>query len=97
MSQVVTEGQGGPVALPGTAYLSVRFTPAQAHDERGRSTAEVPPGSIGYPTLRGWAAAGDFEGHVGFGLGLRGTLPVRLAESRRADGTQAISVDVRRS
>ncbi|MGW4156848.1 AMIN-like domain-containing (lipo)protein [Micromonospora chersina] len=98
--QVVTEGRGAPVELPGTAFLSVRFDPAQAHDARGASTADVPPPRIGYPTLRGWAAAGDFEGHLSFGLGLRppagGTLPVRLGESTRPDGTHVVAVDVRR-
>ncbi|MET7969538.1 hypothetical protein [Micromonospora sp. NPDC005305] len=98
--QVSTEGRGAPVELPGTAYLSVRFDPAQAHDARGAGTATLPPARIGYPTLRGWAAAGDFEGHLSFGLGLRplagGTLPVRLGEATRADGTHVVAVDVRR-
>ncbi|MET8835630.1 hypothetical protein ABZV78_17175 [Micromonospora sp. NPDC004540] len=98
--QVWTEGRGAPVELPGTAYLSVRFDPAQAHDARGAGTADVPPSRIGYPTLRGWAAAGDFEGHLSFGLGLRppagGTLPVRLGEAIRPDGTHVVAVDVRR-
>ncbi|MGY0005123.1 AMIN-like domain-containing (lipo)protein [Micromonospora sp. I033] len=100
VAQVVTEGRGAPVELPGTAYLSVRFDPAQAHDARGAGTADLPPSRIGYPTLRGWAAAGDFEGHLSFGLGLRppagGTLPVRLGEATRPDGTHVVSVDVRR-
>jgi hypothetical protein len=30
---------GAREPLPGTAILLVRFTPAQAHDEAGRSTA----------------------------------------------------------
>ncbi|MFG3302595.1 hypothetical protein [Micromonospora chersina] len=98
--QVLTEGRGAPVELPGTAWLSVRFEPAQAHDARGAGTADVPPSRIDYPTLGGWAAAGDFEGHLSFGLGLRppagGTLPVRLGESTRPDGTHVVAVDVRR-
>ncbi|MFI7211679.1 hypothetical protein ACIBP4_12625 [Micromonospora maritima] len=99
--QVETEGRGAPVTLPGTAYLSVRFDPAQAHDARGGGTADVPPAAIGYPTLLGWAAAGDFEGHLSFGLGLLppdgGRLPIRLGESTRPDGTHVVSVDVRRA
>ncbi|QLQ36766.1 AMIN-like domain-containing (lipo)protein [Micromonospora robiginosa] len=98
--QVVTEGRGAPVELPGTAYLSVRFSPARGHDARGGGTADVPPAAIGYPTLLGWAAAGDFEGHLSFGLGLQppdgGLVPVRLGESTRPDGTHVVSVDVRR-
>ncbi|WDQ02289.1 hypothetical protein PVK74_10960 [Micromonospora chalcea] len=99
--RVVTEGRGAPVALPGTAYLSVRFEPAQAHDARGGGTADLPPAAIRFPTLRGWAVAGDFEGHLSFGLGLLppddGRLPVRLGESTRPDGTHVVAVDVRRS
>ncbi|MCZ7436637.1 hypothetical protein O7598_09565 [Micromonospora sp. WMMC241] len=98
--QVVTEGRGAPVELPGTTYLSVRFSPAQAHDARGGGTADMPPAAIGFPTLLGWAAAGDFEGHLSFGLGLQppdgGRVPVRLGEATRADGTHVVSVDVRR-
>ncbi|WFE41190.1 hypothetical protein [Micromonospora sp. WMMD998] len=100
VARVVTEGRGAPVELPGTAFLSVRFSPAQAHDARGGGTARVPPAVIDYPTLLGWAAAGDFEGHLSFGLGLRvpegELLPVRLAESTRPDGAHVVSVDVRR-
>ncbi|MFI2714229.1 hypothetical protein ACH495_29325 [Micromonospora sp. NPDC018662] len=98
--QVVTEGRGDPVELPGTAYLSVRFSPAQAHDARGGRTADVPPAAVGYPTLLGWAAAGDFEGHLSFGLGLRspdgGRVPVRLGEFTRPDGAHVVAVNVRR-
>lgn len=100
VSRVESDGSGEPVDLPGDAFLSVRFDPAQGHDSAGRSTVSAAPRAIGYPTLRGWAPAGDFEGYLSFGLGLRtgGTrLPVRLAESTRPDGTHVVSVDVRRS
>ncbi|MFI7576537.1 hypothetical protein [Micromonospora sp. NPDC049497] len=91
------DGSGDPVVLPGTAFLAVRFQQAQAHDEAGRSTlVAAPPRTIGYPTLLGWAPAGDFEGQVSVGLGLSGRWPVRLAESTRPDGIHVVSVDVRR-
>ncbi|MFR9780492.1 hypothetical protein ACL02O_31135 [Micromonospora sp. MS34] len=97
--RVESGGSGDPVRLPGNAFLTVRFDPAQVHDGAGRSTVSAPPRTIGYPTLRGWAPAGDFEGYVSFGLGVRtpGTpLPVRLGESTRPDGTHVVSIDVRR-
>ncbi|SBT43883.1 AMIN-like domain-containing (lipo)protein [Micromonospora auratinigra] len=96
VDRLQAEGQDAVVELPGAADLAVRFSPAQAHDEHGRATASVPPATIGYPTLRGWAAAGDFEGQVSFGLGVARTVPVRCGESTRPDGTHVISVDVRR-
>ncbi|MFE9690793.1 hypothetical protein [Micromonospora sp. NPDC005806] len=100
VARVESDGSGTPVSLPGNAFLAVRFDPAQAHDSSGRSTVSAPPRAIGYPTLRGWAPAGDFEGYVSFGLGVQtsGTrLPLRLGESTRPDGTHVVSVDVRRS
>ena len=100
VSRVESDGSGAPVDLPGNAFLSVRFNPAQGHDSSGRSTVSAPARTIGYPTLRGWAPAGDFEGYLSFGLGVQttgGRLPVRLAESTRPDGTHVVSVDVRRS
>ncbi|SCF03010.1 AMIN-like domain-containing (lipo)protein [Micromonospora mirobrigensis] len=95
--EVTTDGRGTPVRLPGAAFLSVAFRTAQAHDAHGASTVTTaPPAAIGLPTLRGWADAGDFEGQVSFGLGLTRAVPVRLAESTRADGGHVVSVDVRR-
>lgn len=100
VSRVQSDGSGDPVSLPGSTFLALRFDPAQAHDSAGRSTVSAPPRSIGYPTLRGWAPAGDFEGYVSFGLGVQtpgARLPVRLGESTGPDGTHVVSVDVRRS
>ncbi|MFC0003010.1 AMIN-like domain-containing (lipo)protein [Micromonospora siamensis] len=95
--QVTTDGSGTPVRLPGAAFLSVAFRSAQAHDAHGASTVTTaPPAAIGFPTLRGWADAGDFEGQVSFGLGLTRAVSVRLAESTGADGGHVVSVDVRR-
>ncbi|WP_200212459.1 AMIN-like domain-containing (lipo)protein [Micromonospora coerulea] len=100
VSRVESDGSGDPIDLPGDGYLSVRFDPAQGHLNSGRISYAAPAPAIGYSTLRGWAPAGDFEGRLGFGLGLRtagAPLPVRLAESTRPDGLHVVSVDVRRS
>lgn len=100
---VVADGTGDPVSLAGNAFLRIQFDPAQAHDEHGRvSVSESPGPRLDYPTLRGYALAGDFEGHVTHGLGLQvapgsdQALPVRALELTRPDGTRVVAVDVRR-
>ena len=88
----VTDQAGRPVALRGKAFLAVTFEPARAHDPGGEptvSTATLTPGS---PVLRQVRFAGDFEGRVSFGLGLRGRGGFRVAELR--DPTR-VAVDVR--
>lgn len=101
--EVTAAGTGDRVPLPGNAFVYVQFHPAQAHDERGRSSIVSSPDlSLGLPTLRGYGSAGDYEGHVSYGLGLQvpaasdHTLPIRALQLTRADGTRIVAVDVRR-
>jgi hypothetical protein len=95
------EATGNPVALPGNAFLRVTFFDARTTDDSGHAT-DRPREQQGYPTLRGYGFAGDFEGHVTFGLGIQvapgsdQALPIRVGESVRPDGTHVVSVDVRR-
>ena len=95
------DGSGEPVSLPGNSILRITFTDAQAHDDQGRTTAR-PGTTLGFPTLKGYAVAGDFEGHVTYGLGIQvapnsdQALPIRVGELVRADGTYVVAVDVRR-
>jgi hypothetical protein len=83
---VVRDPRGDPVSLPGNAFLQLVFTDATA------SVTASPPSSIGYQNLKGYAPAGDFEGHVTYGLGLMTrpnsdqALPVRLGELMKSDG-----------
>jgi hypothetical protein len=100
---VPAEGTGDPLPLPGNAFVRIRFTPAQAHDEQGRPTLAVALRTpLDFPTLRGYGFGGDFEGHLTFGLGLRvavnsdQVLPLRIGELVRPDGSQVVAVDVRR-
>jgi hypothetical protein len=100
---VAAEGRGNPLPLPGNAFVRIRFTPAQAHDEQGRPTVPVAPvTALDFPSLRGYGFGGDFEGYLTFGLGLRvaansdQVLPVRIGELVRADGSHVVAVDVRR-
>lgn len=101
--RVEADGSGNPIRLSGNAFLRVRFDQAQAHGADGRTTVLSSPGpEIGFPTLRGYGAAGDFEGVVSYGIGVQVTagsdqvLPIRLGESTRADGSFVVSIDVRR-
>ena len=100
--QVVMDGSGNPVTLDGNGFLSVVFQRAQAHDDAGRSTVvDAPPRLTGMSTLVSYAPAGDFEGHVSFGVGVRvpagsdKTPPIRVGELARSDGSYVVYLDVR--
>jgi hypothetical protein len=103
--QVVSDGKGAPIPLPGNVFLNVVFTETQAHnDSGGSSVVAAPPASIAYPNLKGYAPAGDFEGYVTYGLGLQsgsGALPIRLGELKKSDGSggffYVVFVDVKTS
>jgi hypothetical protein len=90
---VLNEGEGSPIPLQGNAFLRVGFVDAQAHDEAGASTVGAsPPATIGFANLRSYGFAGDFEGHVTYGLGIQvapgsdQALPIRAGELKRPDG-----------
>jgi hypothetical protein len=69
---VRADGSGKVISMRGNYYLLVRLTPAVAHDDSGTATYNGPHKFwVGYPQLRQVAFAGDFEGTVSFGLGLR--------------------------
>lgn len=58
--------------LRGRRFISVRLTPASAHNRSGDSVYSGPRlRRYHLPTLRGVAFTGDFEGHVSFGFSLR--------------------------
>ncbi len=104
--QVVSDGSGNPVPLPGNAFLRIVFDPAQAHDAAGRSTVRyAAPTPVGLGNLAGYAPAGDFEGYVTYGLGVRvapgsdQTPQIRTGQVSRPDpsgGTAyVVAIDVR--
>jgi hypothetical protein len=72
---VVQDAKGTQVPLPGRSFLRVTFHPAT---ETGTLPTGPPqntgPGVVSpyFPTLLQVSAAGDFEGHLSFGLGLSG-------------------------
>jgi hypothetical protein len=73
------EGSGRVVRLPGKQKMFLSLSPAYAHDRRGHSVYDGPrKQALGFPTLRGVAFLGDFEGSVTFGFGLDGRAPFRI-------------------
>jgi hypothetical protein len=76
VTQLIADGSGAPIRMAGRAIVSVQFTPARAHNDRGRATA---PGHANpnLPIVRQIVSAGDFEGVVTYGIGL-----ARKAETR---------------
>ncbi|HEY8472595.1 MAG TPA: hypothetical protein VIL37_08160 [Natronosporangium sp.] len=69
-----------PVDLPGRRFLLVVFTPAQAHTDDGTSLISPGRKTLDYPMMRGFALAGDFEGHVSIGIGLDDVVGYRVGE-----------------
>jgi hypothetical protein len=77
--QVVADGSGKPVAVPGKRFLLIVLNPAQAHTDDGTTTV-TGVHNVGLPMLRAYAIAGDFEGHVSVALGLNATAGYRVGE-----------------
>jgi hypothetical protein len=91
--EVLSEGPGTPIPLEGNAFLRVGFIDAQQHDNAGASTLkESPRNPLGLPNLKSYGLAGDFEGHVTYGLGIQvapnsdQVLKIRAGELKKPDG-----------
>ncbi|MBD0292308.1 MAG: hypothetical protein ICV70_01870 [Jiangellaceae bacterium] len=86
------EGTGQPIALEGNGFLRIGFVDATAHDDSGSTIGRAPDESLGFQNIRSYGFAGDFEGHVTYGLGLQvapdsdQVLPVRAGELEKPDG-----------
>lgn len=99
VSAITSPGTGEQLPVPGaTAILRVRFQDAQAHDEAGRSCIRSAPApTLGFPAIRGYVQAGDFEGVLDFGIAV-GVKPagaagrVRTVEVERLEGGQHLSI-----
>jgi hypothetical protein len=77
VNQIEADGSGSPIALPGYGVLRVAFTPAQAHTQDGTASTILsqPASNLGMTRMHGYAQAGDFEGHLTYGIGI--TYPIR--------------------
>jgi hypothetical protein len=91
---VLNEGQGVPIPLQGNAFLRVGFVDAQAHSQTGASSVLVsPPAALGFSRLTSYGFAGDFEGHVTYGLGIQvapqsdQAVKIRAGELKKPDGS----------
>ena len=73
-TQVVADGSGQPISLPGTTFLLIRFEPARA------GALTMTPVALNYPIMRGYAVAGANEGVVTIALGLSASSRVRVGE-----------------
>ncbi len=78
---VLQDAKGTPVPLPGRFFLRVAFHPASEAGTLPAGPAQYSgPGVISpyFPTLLQVSAAGNFEGHLSFGLGLSGRAGYRV-------------------
>ena len=73
---------GKPVAMDGNAFVAVNLTPAVARDARNVSTAAGAFYPHGTTNVAEVAQYEDFEGHVGYALGLRSTVVPTITLTR---------------
>jgi hypothetical protein len=86
-------GSGLPVEVDGSAYLQVRFTPAQAHTEAGASTVPTLQRKVRLPVIREVRAICDFEADVTWVLGLAARKEYRVME---LEGPARLVIDIER-
>lgn len=77
INQLIGDGSGLPVSISGRAILQLTMKPAQAHNDRGQSTA---PTRVKYnlPNVKEVASAGDFEAVVTYGIGVDRKTEIRV-------------------
>ncbi|GAA4939956.1 hypothetical protein HD597_009035 [Nonomuraea thailandensis] len=81
VDELVQDGSGKPIDVPGGAYLQLTLFPANAHDEEGTPTwtgGPVYPARLG--NLKDVVRTGDFEARVGIALVLGKRAPFRVTE-----------------
>jgi hypothetical protein len=95
VDQVVREGSGAPVSLPGSAFLQLVFTSAQAHDDSGNPTlhpAATNPVAVNKASIRSYVLNGDFEGTVTVTLGMSGRDGFQITEFTKSPTDHLIKV-----
>ncbi len=70
VSSLIADGSGKPVRVAGDAILRVRFSHAVGHDGRGAVTYGPTRETHALPGVIQVVNTGDFEGVLGFGIGL---------------------------
>jgi hypothetical protein len=76
--KVIGDASGRPILVTGNARLEVRFSGATGHDQSGHSTYGPARRAFALPNLIQVVNAGDFEAHLGFGIGLARKEHVRV-------------------
>lgn len=97
VSNLYSCGSGAKLTLPGDRILRIDLTPAQAHKNNG-TNAYTGPGrsstaAVNLTTIKGVRVACDFEGHVTFGIGVKGATG---ASAGTLSDPKRIYVDVKR-
>lgn len=77
VAQVIQDGSGAVLPVPGGARLQVQLH-HPAYDENGNPTLGPVPSVRGFATLRSVVSGGSFEGYTTFGVGTRARLPFRV-------------------
>lgn len=99
VNQVIHEGSGAPVSMPGSAYLQLTFTSAQAHDASGNPTLNPPatnPVSTGISGMPAYVVNGDFEGTVSVTVGLQNKTGFHVSERTVSPTDHIIEVSINR-
>lgn len=77
---ILADGSGNEVEIDGAAFIQVRFSTAQAHDDAGNATVaelEIMPGLASVLEIQ---QTGDFEGYVTWVIGLPEELDFRVLD-----------------
>ena len=90
--KVIHDGSGDVVQLRGTRRLRVILGPARAHTEAAGAALVPNVVNANCPQLLQVRSAGDFEGVVTYGIGVRQLRPFRVF---RLTGPTRIVVDIR--
>ncbi len=91
VTRIVEDGSGDPVPLLGTRRIRVLLRDSRGHTEDGTESLLPAVRTPRCPNLRQVKVAGDFEGQVSLGLGLRRRTGFRVF---RLTGPTRVVVDV---
>jgi hypothetical protein len=80
VTRVTADPSGKAITVPGRSFLLITLRPAQAHTDSGAATITPGVHAPGFPQLKGYALAGDFEGVLNLALGLQNATSIRAGE-----------------
>lgn len=98
VDQVIADGSGKPVSVPGGAKLQVVLNHGVQDPNTGQVVFDRSPGPVanvaGFETLRSVYYVGSFEGQTQFALGTRAKLPFQVSVLNGPGSGSRIVVDV---